>query len=82
MGLKMSRHDDQRRHACEVRWCVRNFYPDGTRMAAHLNLVERRRGKVAADLLRTDVREAWKAEMGQSRTARIAAEVRAERRAG
>jgi hypothetical protein len=61
--------DDQHRHACEIRWCVNSFYPDGTRMAAHLTRVETRRGKPAAERLRTDVREAWRAEMASAKEA-------------
>lgn len=47
-------------HRCEIRWCIRNFYPDGQAMAAHLALVEKKRGKPATDKLRVDLREAWK----------------------
>ncbi len=47
-------------HRCEVRWCIRKFFPDGIAMAAHLETVERRRGKPAADRLRVDLRKAWK----------------------
>jgi len=57
------RTDEQHRHECEVRWCVRTYYPDGERMATHLDLVERRRGQPAAMRLRDDVRAAWKDEM-------------------
>jgi hypothetical protein len=60
---------DDHRHACEVRWCVRNFWPSGDRMAAQIALVERRRGKAAANRLRADVREAWRAEMAAAREA-------------
>jgi hypothetical protein len=58
---------DQHRHACEIRWCVQNFYPDGVRMAAHMAWVETYRGKPAADRLRTGVREAWRAEMASAK---------------
>lgn len=64
------RTDEQFRHEYEVRDCIRRFYPDGDRMAAHLDLVGRRRGKVAADRLRADVRVAWKAEMERAKTER------------
>jgi hypothetical protein len=63
------RTDDEYRHACEVRWCVRNFWPSGDRIAAHLDLIAKRRGKAAADRLRADVREAWRAEMAAAREA-------------
>lgn len=75
------RTDEAFRHACEVRWCVRHFWPNGERMADHLKLIERRRGKPAANQLRKDVRAAWKAEMDSARDERIRSEVRAERRA-
>lgn len=71
--------DEQFRHECEVRWCVSEHYPDGERMAAHLDLVTRRRGKVAADRLRADVRKAWAIRREQARDERIKAEVRAGR---
>ena len=54
----------QHMHECEVRDCIKRFFPDGAVMAAHLALVERRRGKEAADKLRVDVRIAWKEKMG------------------
>ena len=58
------RDDELHRHACEVRDCIKRFYPHGAAMAAHLELVEKRRGKLAADRLREDVRAAWKAKRG------------------
>lgn len=63
------RTDEQFRHECEVRWCVRAHFPDGERMAEQLARVERRRGKPAAERLRADVRVAWKAEMERVRRA-------------
>ena len=56
------RDDERHRHECEVRDCIKRFYPHGAAMAAHLELVEKRRGKSAADRLREDVRTAWKAK--------------------
>lgn len=56
--------EELRRHECEVRDCIKRFYPRGAAMAAHLELVEKRRGKLAADRLREDVRAAWKAKKG------------------
>ncbi len=47
-------------HECEVRDCIKRFYPDGNAMAAHLDLVDKRRGKEAGNRLREDVRRAWK----------------------
>lgn len=58
-------HDSElHRHECEVRDCIKRFYPNGNAMAEHLNLIEKRRGKDAADRLRADVREAWKSKRG------------------
>jgi hypothetical protein len=51
----------QARHECEVIWCIRNFYPDGQAMKSHFELVEKKRGKPATDMLRSDVRKAWQA---------------------
>lgn len=64
----MSTHDNgeshkdirQYMHECEVRDCIKRFYPDGQAMAAHLDLVDKRRGKEAGNRLREDVRRAWK----------------------
>ena len=56
--------EELHRHECEVRDCIKRFYPRGAAMAAHLELVEKRRGKLAADRLREDVRAAWKAKRG------------------
>jgi len=53
------RADEEHRHECEVRDCVRRFYPDGDAMASHLDKITKRRGKEAADRLRADVRAAW-----------------------
>lgn len=70
------RTDDQFRHACEVRDCIRRFYPDGGRMANHLKLVAKRRGQAAADRLRADALIAWQET---ARSERIRAEVRDEK---
>ena len=53
-------------HRCELQWCIRRFYPDGAAMAAHLETVERKRGKPAADRLRVDLRKAWKEQQRKS----------------
>lgn len=52
--------DEEKRHACEVSWVMRAFYPDGKMAAEYFNLVEKKRGKEAADKLREDCRKAWK----------------------
>ena len=44
---------------------VSNIYPDGAAMAAHLETVERKRGKPGADRLRVDLRKAWKEQQGK-----------------
>lgn len=55
------RDDEQYRHACEVRDCIRRYYPNGDLMAAYLAKVAKRRGEDAADRLRTDALIAWQA---------------------
>lgn len=55
------RTDDKYRHECEVRDCIKRFYPDGNAMAAHLVRVAKRRGQEAADRLRADALAAWQA---------------------
>lgn len=56
----------QHMHECEVRYCIKQFYPDGNAMAAHLDLVDKRRGKEAGNKLRVDVRRAWKEQARKS----------------
>lgn len=48
------------RHRCEVRSVLRRYYPRGQEAAAYIELVEKKRGKPAADRLRNDVRVAWR----------------------
>ena len=52
--------DEEKRHACEVSWVMRAFYPDGKRAADYFDLVEKKRGKESADKLRHDCRAEWK----------------------
>lgn len=47
-------------HRCEIKSVIRKFYPDGDKAAEYMNLVEAKRGKLAADRLRDDVRAACK----------------------
>lgn len=47
-------------HRCEIAAVMRQCYPDGDKAAEYFRLVEKRRGKAAADRLRNDVRAAWK----------------------
>ena len=48
------------RHRCEVKSVIRRFFPDGNAAAEYFALVEKKRGKPAADRLRNDVRVAWR----------------------
>lgn len=52
--------NEQFRHACEVRWCVKTFYPDAEAMKAHLAKIKRRRGEAAMQRLRVDVLAEWR----------------------
>ena len=61
-GLSREEAEAKSRHACEIEWCIRNFYPDGQRMKAHFDLCEEKRGKKATDMLRDDVRKSWQAQ--------------------
>lgn len=47
-------------HACEVRDIVRRFFPDGHAAAEFMEQVEKKRGHLAAQKLRDDVRAEWK----------------------
>ena len=49
-------------HVCEVRDCIKRYWPNGQRLADYLELVEKKRGKEPADRLRADCREAWRAK--------------------
>lgn len=53
--------DEEKRHRCEVSWCMRTFYPRHEEAKEYFALVEKRRGKEMADKLRDSVRDAWKA---------------------
>lgn len=52
------------RHACEVRFVLNMPGSDARRM--YLDGVEQRRGKLAADRLRADVRQAWEQAKGRA----------------
>lgn len=54
------RTDEAFRHQCEVRWCVKTFWPDIEAMKAHLDKIKRRRGEPAMQHLRTDVLTEWR----------------------
>ena len=47
-------------HKCEVQAVMRQFYPDGDKAKEYFELVEKKRGHLAAQRLRDDVREEWK----------------------
>ena len=51
---------DDDRHRCEVKSVIRRFFPDGQGASEYFALVEKKRGKPAADRLRNDVRVAWR----------------------
>ena len=46
-------------HRCEVATVIRWFFPDGGKAKEYFDLVEKKRGKEAADALRADCRIAW-----------------------
>jgi hypothetical protein len=52
-------YTEAHRHACEVRYVL--AMPDKNRRRAYLAGVEKARGKPAADRLRTDILNEWKA---------------------
>lgn len=47
-------------HRCEVKAVMRKFYPDGNKAAEYFEQVEKKRGHLAAQRLRDDVRAEWK----------------------
>ena len=47
-------------HRCEIKAVMRQFYPDGQKAAEYFDLVEKKRGHLAAQKLRDDVRAEWK----------------------
>ena len=61
---------EEDRHRCEIKWVIREFFPDGKRAADYFSEVEKKRGEGPAKRLRDDCRDAWakhRAEMaGQS----------------
>lgn len=50
---------DQFRRECEAREWVRRLARDPARIKAMLLRIEKQRGKVAAELLRDDMRKEW-----------------------
>lgn len=55
------RDDEAFRHSCEVRDCIKRYYPNAGAMAAHLERVKSRRGEDAYQRLRADALIAWQA---------------------
>ena len=51
---------EQYRHACEVRDCIRRYYPNASAMRAFLDDVAKARGVEAMERLRQDCLKAWK----------------------
>lgn len=47
-------------HQCEIKAVMRKCYPDGNKAADYFELVEKKRGHLAAQKLRDDVRAEWK----------------------
>ena len=47
-------------HQCEIKAVMRQCYPDGNKAADYFELVEQKRGHLAAQKLRDDVRAEWK----------------------
>jgi hypothetical protein len=59
-SLESIAFDEDKRHRCEVSWIMRAFYPRAEEAKEYFVLVEKHRGKEAADKLRNDCREAWR----------------------
>ncbi len=53
-------------HQCEIKAVMRQCYPDGNKAAAYFKLVEKKRGHLAAQKLRDDVRAEWKRRKEQA----------------
>ena len=47
-------------HRCEITAVIRQCYPDGDKAKEYFELVEKKRGHLAAQRLRDDVRAEWK----------------------
>lgn len=47
-------------HRCEIQAVMRQCYPDGDKAKEYFELVEAKRGHLAAQRLRDDVRSEWK----------------------
>lgn len=47
-------------HQFEIKAVMRQCYPDGNKAAEYFELVEKKRGHLAAQRLRDDVRAEWK----------------------
>ena len=51
--------DEDKRHRCEVSWIMRAFFPRAEEAKEYFTLVEKHRGKEAADKLRNYCRVKW-----------------------
>ena len=47
-------------HRCEIKAVMRQCFPDGKKAAEYFEVVEKKRGHLAAQRLRDDVRAEWK----------------------
>ena len=47
-------------HQCEIKAVIRQCYPEGDKAKEYFELVEKKRGHLAAQRLRDDVRAEWK----------------------
>lgn len=56
-------------HRCEVTGIVRRYFPHGD-PSPFFEMVESKRGKAAAEKLRTDCRSAWQVELDRHRAMR------------
>lgn len=55
---------DQHRRECEARYWIRHTKGNKTTVDELIGRIERRRGKLAADGLRDEMRRQWQSRMG------------------
>lgn len=56
-------------HRCEITAVILQCYPDGEKAKEYFELVEKKRGHLAAQRLRDDVRAEWKKQLAEARAA-------------
>ena len=56
-------------HSCEIKAVIRQCYPDGDKAKEYFEVVEKKRGHLAAQRLRDDVREEWKKRLNEAMNA-------------